>query len=399
MHTTNRTRREAALTFISSRLLPLGYFVLLIGLSLLPDRNSYHKSFYLLVAIPTLTALALSPAALIKLAKEPVIIALMAFSAWALVSLNWSDTDSSTTSLLKRPIYIFMLFACCALIAQQSIKRLELTILLAAISMLAVSAYSLILFANTWTPESRLIGPGALDNPLLSSHLFGFFLTIWLGLAMTLPNKKLWLIVAPIVIATTTLLATGSRTPIVAICLASCWLALCKWNKRSLILISGGVLGLLTLLIIYPESLLNRGSSYRLELWLAALEKASHALWLGFGFDAHLAIKLDDIPYSFSEPHSFAIGVLYYTGIIGLSFWLMMHAVALLHCWKQRDNALFAIAGALLIYGLGAGLTEGGGILMRPKEHWFLTWIPLALIAALNINSRNATETKNDRLI
>ena len=399
MHTKNRTRREAALLFISSRLLPLGYFVLLIGLTLLPDRNSYHKLFYLLIAIPTLTALALSPAILTKLCKEPIIIAFMAFSAWALVSLNWSDTDSSTTSLLKRPIYIFMLFACCTLIAQQSIRRLELTSFIAAISMLAVSAYSLILFANTWTPESRLIGPGALDNPLLSSHLFGFFLTIWLGLAMTLPNKKLWLIAAPIVIATITLLATGSRTPIVAICLASCWLALCKWNKRSLILISGGVLGLLILLIIYPESLLNRGSSYRLELWLAALEKASHALWLGFGFDAHLAIKLDEIPYSFSEPHSFAIGVLYYTGIIGLSFWIMMHAVALFHCWKQRDNALFAIAGALLIYGLGAGLTEGGGILMRPKEHWFLTWIPLALIAALNISSRNATETKNDRLI
>ena len=138
MHTTNRTRREAALTFISSRLLPIGYFVLLIGLSLLPDRNSYHKLFYLLVAIPTLTALVLSPAVLTKLAKEPVIIALMAFSAWALVSLNWSDTDSSTTSLLKRPIYIFMLFACCTLIAQHSIKRLELTLLLAATSMLAV---------------------------------------------------------------------------------------------------------------------------------------------------------------------------------------------------------------------------------------------------------------------
>ena len=394
MHTSNRTRREAALTFISSRLLPLGYFVLLIGLSLLPDRNSYHKFFYLLIAIPTLTALALSPATLTKLSKEPVIIAFMAFSAWALVSLSWSDTDSSTASLLKRPIYIFMLFACCTLIAQQSLKRLELTSLLAAISMLAVSVYSLIVFANSWTPESRLIGPGALDNPLLSSHLFGFFLTIWLGLAITLPNQKLWLIAAPIVIATATLLATGSRTPIVAIFLASSWLALCAWNKRSALLISGGILGLLSLLIIYPESLLNRGSSYRLELWQAALEKVSHTPWLGLGFDAHLAIKLDDIPYSFSEPHSFAIGVLYYTGIIGLSIWLAMHVAALFHCWKQRDNALFMIAGGLLIYGMGAGLTEGGGILMRPKEHWFLTWIPLALIAALNISNRCATETK-----
>ena len=101
-----------------------------------------------------------------------------------------------------------------------------------------------------------------------------------------------------------------------------------------------------------------------------------------------MAIYLEGFSVPFSEPHSFAIGVLYYTGIIGLSLWLALHAAALSHCWRQRHNALFIIAGALLIYGIGAGLAEGGGILARPKEHWFLTWIPLALIAALNIATK-----------
>ena len=27
------------------------------------------------------------------------------------------------------------------------------------------------------------------------------------------------------------------------------------------------------------------------------------------------------------------------------------------------------------MYGIGAGLTEGGGIISRPKEHWYLLWI------------------------
>jgi hypothetical protein len=40
------------------------------------------------------------------------------------------------------------------------------------------------------------------------------------------------------------------------------------------------------------------------------------------------------------------------------------------------------------VYGIGAGLTEGGGILSRPKEHWFLLWIPLAIIAALSVAQR-----------
>lgn len=392
MQSTKHTYRETLLRLISSRLLPLGYFVLLVGLALLPDRNSYHKLFYLLLAIPTLSALALSSSTITRMLKEPVVIAFLAFSAWALLSLNWSDTESSTTSLLKRPIYIFMLFACCTLIVQHSIKQLEITTLLATTGMLAISVYSLTTFAATWTPESRLIGPGALDNPLLSSHIFGFFLTIWLGLGMSLPRHRLWLVVIPIIIAAATLLATGSRTPIVAACLATGWLALCSWNKRSLLLIFTGVIGILSLWLLYPEALLNRGSSYRFELWQAALDKVSNTPWLGKGFDAHLAIKLDGIPYSFSEPHSFAIGVLYYTGIIGLIIWLLMHLIALSHCWRHRNNALFMIAGALLVYGLGAGLTEGGGILSRPKEHWFLTWIPIALIIALSINIRYMSE-------
>jgi tRNA A-37 threonylcarbamoyl transferase component Bud32 len=46
------------------------------------------------------------------------------------------------------------------------------------------------------------------------------------------------------------------------------------------------------------------------------------------------------------------------------------------------------VASTLLIFGIGAGLTEGGGIISRPKEHWFLLWIPLALIAGLSIAQR-----------
>jgi hypothetical protein len=49
---------------------------------------------------------------------------------------------------------------------------------------------------------------------------------------------------------------------------------------------------------------------------------------------------------------------------------------------------MLIIASTWLIFGIGAGLTEGGGIISRPKEHWFLLWIPLALIAALSINQR-----------
>ena len=386
-------RSPRTFSFICDWLLPLGYLTLLIGLAVLPDRSFYHKSFYALIAAPALIALILRPETLRGLLREPIVLLFLAFSAWSLLSISWSNTDTPMGSLLKRPLYIFMLFAGCSLLAQQSSSRLEQTTLIAALLMIPLTLYSLSAFAISGIPGSRLIGPGALDNPLLSSHLFGFFCIFWLALVMTLPQRQSWIAIAPLLITAITLLATGSRTPIVATAIACGWLTLACWNRRSVMLVLAGALALAGLLVLYPDALMSRGTSFRLELWQNALDKISQRPWMGFGFGADLAINIEGLATTFSEPHSFTIGVLYYTGIIGLGLWLAMHIVALRHCWRQRHNWYFIIGGALLAYGIGAGLAEGGGILTRPKEHWFVTWIPLALIAALNIRSRHTQET------
>ncbi|WP_369960127.1 O-antigen ligase family protein [Pseudomonas benzenivorans] len=390
MHSNEHHWSQRTFTFICDWLLPMGLLSLLIGLPLLPDRSLYHKLFYALIAAPALVALLVRPQELRPLLREPIILVFLAYAAWALLSIGWSDTEASIGSLLKRPLYIFMLLAGCCLLAQQSQQRFTRCMLIASLAALPIAFYSLAEIATTWRPGHRLVGPGALDNPLLSSHLFGFFCILWLGLGMTLPRQRGWIAVLPVLILGATLLATGSRTPLLAASLAGAWLALACWNKRSLVLALIGLCGLSALLLLYPEALLARGTSYRLELWQDALSRISQKPWLGFGFDAALAIQLPGFSVPFSEPHSFAIGVLYYTGMVGLSLWLAMHLVALRQCWINRANYLFVIAGALMVYGIGGGLAEGGGILARPKEHWFLTWIPLALIAALSFSQRTS---------
>jgi O-antigen ligase len=389
MHSTEHWSQRT-FTFICDWLLPLGLLSLLIGLPLLPDRSAYHKLFYALIAAPTLVALCVRPRELAQLLREPIVGAFLAYAAWALLSIGWSDTEASLGSLLKRPLYIIMLLAGVCMLAQQSQQRFARSILIAAVVILPISLYALGDFAITWNPGDRLVGTGALDNPLLSSHLFGFFCILWLGLAMSLPRQQGWLAALPVLVLGATLLATGSRTPILAASLAGAWLVLACWNKRSIALGLIGLCSLIALLLLYPEALLSRGTSYRLELWQDALGRISQKPWLGYGFDAHLAIQLPGFPFPFSEPHSFAIGVLYYTGIVGLFLWLAMHLVALRQCWVNRSNFLFVVAGALMVYGIGGGLAEGGGILARPKEHWFLTWIPLALIAALSFTQRTS---------
>ena len=240
MHTQIDSWTQRTYTFICNWILPLGFVVLLAGLAALPERSLYHKLFYVLIAAPTLLAIMLRPRTCLAFLRDPVIIAFLIFSTWALVSISWSDTERSFGTLLKRPLYICMLFVACALMALQTTARLTQSTLLAALVMLPMTAYGLVLFIADGAPSARFIGYGALDNPLLSSHVYGFFCALWLALSMTLRPNLSALALAAAVLMGLALLATGSRTPLVATALTCAWLIVACWNKRSIWLLLSG---------------------------------------------------------------------------------------------------------------------------------------------------------------
>jgi tRNA A-37 threonylcarbamoyl transferase component Bud32 len=252
-----------------------------------------------------------------------------------------------------------------------------------------VCLFNLVAFIKGFEPGMRMIGGrGALDNPLLSSHVFGFFCVYWLYVCVTTQRLHvLWFSVPAMAIMTAAVLATGSRTPLVALTLTILWITFVSRNRRSALLIAGLVVGAAGLLLIYPELITSRGSSFRFELWSMSLQRIAEHPWIGHSYDSELYLTLAD-GNELREPHSFALGVLYYVGIIGFIPWIFMLAWGLFKGFKQRAQPLFILASSLLMYGIGAGLTEGGGILSRPKEHWFLLWIPLAIIAGLSVAQR-----------
>ena len=107
-----------------------------------------------------------------------------------------------------------------------------------------------------------MIGAGAFDNPLLSSHVFGFFSVYWLYVCMTSQRfQVLWFSVPALAIMTAAVLATGSRTPLVALTLAILWMSFVSRNRRSAMMIAGLVLSAAALLLFYPELITNRGGS------------------------------------------------------------------------------------------------------------------------------------------
>ena len=374
--------------FISLWILPTGYFLLLCALFFLPGRSLHHKLFYGLFSIPTLIALCLRPRELKELLREPIFLAVLLFAAWALLSLAWGPGGEPFGGMLKPPLHTLLLFAGCYLLVRYRSDILQPLLFGAALVALIATTIFLLMFARVYEPGMRLIGGGAFDNPLLSSHLFGFFSAYWLSVTMTCKRRQMmWLSVPAMAIMFMAVIGTGSRTPLVALTMAALWLCFICWNRRSVGLLIALALSGAAVLGLFAQMITERGDSYRLEIWQKVLHMIADHPWIGHGYSASLAVDPGN-GVSFQEPHSFVLGVLFYVGIIGLLPWLFFLGWGLLSSWRQRVQPLLIIASTWLVFGIGPRLPAGAGISIPPNEHWFLLWIPLALIAALCINQR-----------
>lgn len=368
--------------------LVLGYLVLLTGLFWVANGSLFTKFYYGLVATPALLALLVAPRNLWPILREPMILVFLAFSAWLLLSLSWTRADDGLGGLAKRPLYVFMMFAACALIAYKDQQLLLKTLRIGALLAALAALINLYIYYVAGPPAGgRLIGSGALRNPLLTSHVLGFFCMYWIAAWLTRSERRDWLpllLALPLLAA---LLATGSRTPLLALTLTSLWMLLMS-GRRALYLVAGLVLAAGIIMALEPELLLQRGLSFRPQLWSEAIRQASEQLWIGHGYDSKFAFNIDGLGWTLSDPHNVELAVLLELGLVGLSLWLLMYGLVLLRCLQQRHAGNFQLASALVVYGLSAGLTEGSNFFTRPNESWFLIWIPLSLVAALSINQR-----------
>lgn len=177
-------------------------------------------------------------------------------------------------------------------------------------------------------------------------------------------------------------LTTGSRTPLVALGATTLWLSILRAERlRFGVLLCCAIGG--SLAVFYPEVLTQRGSSYRPEIWSEALNQIRDKPWFGHGMGHSVIIKIAAVNEAFADPHNIQLAVLLSGGLIGWILWIAMYAIALGYTLRHRHNTVVCRISALLIFGLIATMTEGGSYLSRPKEHWFVIWIGLAMLSGI----------------
>jgi O-antigen ligase len=376
-------------------ILPLGWIVLLTGMLWLGDRPYYHRAYYLLLATPALLAVLFCPARLRSLFSSPLLIVFTLFILYVTLSIAWSGSDRFTFSLVKKPLYVLLLFFSGGLLALKSPKRLMFAFRAGALIASLIGVVLLGVYVYEGMPERQAVY-GILHNPLIGSHVYGYFMAFWLAdwFSRQKPTEVLplfSLLVFGLLIA-----ATGSRTPILAVAASFIWLIATHWNRRSAILLLMATLAGGLLFVLEPERFLARGTSLRPEIWGSAWLQILDAPWFGHGYDAPMAISIPGIDEIFADPHNMPLLIFYDCGVIGLAFWLSLYALALLFAWRHRNEPMVMMASTLVVFGFVASMTEGGSFLSRPKEQWFLTWIPMTLLFAAELMHGACRREKDD---
>ncbi len=373
------SQRQTCVNFILNFCLPIGWLALLTGMFWVGERKLYHSVYYLTLVVPTVLVLLLQPQRWQPLKSLTLLHLFALFAAYMLLSLLWSPTDASWLSMVKRPLYIALLFVAVALLDQYRPARLLLAREFAA--WVAVLAAVLSVAYYVYLDEGgRLSGYGALYNPLLSAHVFGFFTVYWLTRWYQQPNWSSLVALIPLGVL---LLLSGSRTPLLAVAAALLWLAALHWRQRFWLIVTASVAAVLLWQLLAPTAdLLGRGLSYRPAIWAEALRQLNGHLWLGLGLDAPQVFNVAGLEEALADTHNITLSVLFEGGLLGVGLWLTMYAYALIAAWRWRQQREVLLASTLVVFGLVSGLTEGRGFFARPAEHWFLLWIPLALLAA-----------------
>ncbi len=127
------------------------------------------------------------------------------------------------------------------------------------------------------------------------------------------------------------------------------------------------------------EHFFTRRDSFRLPIWQHAIALIEQRPWQGYGLQSRFMVEGIE---GGVNPHNLVLGVLYYTGVIGLFFFLLPLLRALIETVAQPGRAPAVLALIWLVHGLAATATNLAHPVKAAAPIWMIYWLPIALAFA-----------------
>lgn len=381
---------------LKSRLSYLLYSTLLFAFfSITQPYDDLYRAFYFVGILPAALLLIYRQNGGAKLRYDYAfwLMSLLLISIY--ISAYWSDPPLSGKALWRYTRWFFITFIFATAMHLYGKHRLNKSSVhcfaLQLTTMVAAIVAMVVYFLESRFPQ-RLVGPGLLDHPILGASVL---VMLW-GLSLFgLKFKK----IKNIVIALVSLISvtffvflTQSRGPIIAtfvLWLGILYLASGLKVKCLISLIVGlSLAGAVSYFELYEfiYRLIDRGDSYRLDIWASLLANISEFFWLGIGAATKLSstplgnMANDAVGILVAHPHNLLLSVWVYSGIIPLCFLVALLCFIFVRALKLKGNERIVTLTVLLTV-LALSSTDTHKLITSPQEIWMIFWLPIGILS------------------
>lgn len=370
----------------------LGLIVMLCGAWVLPSNKLYHQLLTLLLWLPAV--LALLHRDVRRMLKQPEWWLFAAFMVWTLVVLAFKGGED-VIGKAKVTLYVALTLLGIVLAAQSPKWRVEAVLFYSSILggvFALVSLTSFYLLAEQ-PINGRLVAVGLWDTAIMAAHAVGALAI--LGLCVVQARRcSPWVMLLLLIPAFGYVAFLGfSQTRGVWIALATCLLVMsvARPSRLGTGLVALAVLGLAVIALLQPHILLQRGLSYRPQLWGGGMQLLLDHWAMGLGFHEYW-IPVEQLDRAFKHPHNLFLDTGVREGVIGLLLFGWLWLAAGWRGWTCRAQPLGRALLALWVFAGASLMTDGIGLWLKPNADWLITWLPIGLSMVLAARVRCETD-------
>ncbi len=388
------------------------FHVLLVSVLLLPITYFLAKSSVVvyfpsyLIGLSVLALLTTKEFSQVVRQSKTTLLYVVCFLIYMALSALWSANPSlKSLGLYLAYILLIITFVFSFSLLELRFPRfVELFLLLLLVSASISICYSIHLFQTLGyeTPEDdRMYSMGGVSNPVISALSYGTVFVLSLSFLSQCKDRILGiLIVLMMSIILIGIIYTQTRSVWVGIVAAFFTLIFVSSKstfKHKLFQCGLAILVLLAILTIiwmlgYHESLLERSTSFRPEIWQEVTRRLPQDnLLFGYGIAANPEVHYQHLV--FAHPHSIYLSTVFYGGLVGLAlFFALLGRLAFV--LVRNSNADLVLVMPLLVYGLVCLIVDGDKLVRKVNFIWLLVWLPVALAISQEVKSKLSTQSK-----
>ena len=363
--------------------LGLGFAWFLAAIALAPSNKLYQQGLVLFLWLPTLLLAwparhVLAQAWRCQRALWASIVLLL---AWSAVTLVWSSTEEGSREI-KRLLYILVFLMAFPLLAQLGGERCRGILRVGGVLLAIAALVAIIRFYGVigYPLHSRLEGIGEISHPILGAYVIGTAI-IWL--LYDCPRNRGaqlgWLAALACLGAFVAL--SQSRGTLVSLAVTVLLTPLWFRSRFSNILALGVLAAGSAAIYIAYDLIMQRGASYRPEIFQASLQMIGEHPWTGLGLGAIYRVEAAGL--QFDHTHNMFTHIAVELGLPGMLLWIAVWLFTLGEIIRARSTPLGKVLLSLWVFSTLAMQFDAASLTGTPRAEWFISWLPVGLAMLL----------------